>query len=373
MRAFHWILLAACLAAPGPWAAGAAAVPQAARASARVVAVGDIHGDLDAFTGILRRAALIDAGGHWSGGGATLVQVGDMIDRGPKSRGVMDFLMALQKDAARQGGRVVVLLGNHELMNIYGDLRYVTPGDYASYADAKSDGRREAAYRAWVQQYGGRAPRSKDEWMAAHPPGFVEQRAAFAPGGPYGKWLRSLPAVAEVGDSIFLHAGIGPGFATWSIDRMNRAVSREIRQFDDQKQALVNQHLALPFSTVLELVGVARAVAERHLDIAPDLPSFDDWVTVAADGLLWFRGYAEWPDAQTEPLVDQVLATEHASRIVVGHTPQPGTIKDRFDGKLFLIDTGMLHGYIDGGRPSALEIADGHVRAIYPDATVVLK
>jgi Calcineurin-like phosphoesterase len=373
MRRFLSVVVAAWVAAAGLLAAARPAAPAAAP-PARIVAVGDIHGDLDAFKGILQRAALLDAEGRWSGGAATLVQVGDMIDRGPKSRGVLDFLMALQKSAPRQGGRVIVLLGNHEAMNIYGDLRFVTPGDYASYTDAKSEDRRAAAYRDYAQLYGGDPPESKTDWMAAHPPGFVEQRAAFGPDGTYGKWLRQLPAVVKVGDSVFLHGGIGSELATWSIDKINQGVSHEIDRFDREKQELVDRHLALPFYTVYELVAVATAAAERHLDVATDLPSFDDWLlTVSPNGPLWFRGYAEWPDPVAGPLVDQVLGTEHAARIVVGHTTLPGTIKARFDGKLYLIDTGMLHGYIEGGRPSALQIEGSHVRAIYPDATEVLK
>src|SRR5436189_292071 len=82
----------------------------------RLVAVGDIHGDLDAFTGILQRARLVDPMRRWTGGQTVLVQTGDFLDRGPNARGVMDLLMSLQKDAPRQGGRVDVLMGNHEAM-----------------------------------------------------------------------------------------------------------------------------------------------------------------------------------------------------------------------------------------------------------------
>src|SRR5215510_7491369 len=107
----------------------------------RLVAIGDIHGDLDALVGILKRASLIDSNLRWSGRDAILVQTGDFLDRGPKTRGVMDLLMQLQKDAPRQNGRVIILLGNHEAMNIFGDLRFVTAADYSSYADDKSERR----------------------------------------------------------------------------------------------------------------------------------------------------------------------------------------------------------------------------------------
>src|SRR5215467_12681021 len=118
--------------------------------AARVVAIADIHGDLDDFVMILQRASLVDANRHWSGRNTTLVQTGDMVDRGPKSRAVLDLLMQLQKEAPRQNGRVIVLLGNHEVSNMYGDLRYVTPDDYASYADDKSERRRKSAYKTYL-------------------------------------------------------------------------------------------------------------------------------------------------------------------------------------------------------------------------------
>ena len=98
------------------------------RTSPRVVAVGDIHGDFSSLVTILQHAGIIDDQHRWTGGNTTLVQTGDFLDRGPKARDVMDLLMGLEKQAAKQGGEVVVLLGNHEIMNLVGDLRFV-PSD----------------------------------------------------------------------------------------------------------------------------------------------------------------------------------------------------------------------------------------------------
>ncbi len=113
----------------GPALAGQDKAPTEAAAANSVVAIGDVHGDFDDFVTILQKAGLIDEQHHWTGGKTTFVQVGDLLDRGPKPRDVMDLMMSLEKEAPKAGGRIVGLLGNHEMMNIMGDLRYVTPAE----------------------------------------------------------------------------------------------------------------------------------------------------------------------------------------------------------------------------------------------------
>ncbi len=371
-RLVRAVLLAFAVVAAG-WLT-ASPVHMAAAPARRLVAIGDIHGDLDAFIAILKRASLIDDSLKWTGGSATLVQVGDMIDRGPKSRGVLDFVMALQKDARRTDGRVIVLLGNHEVLNMFGDLRYVMPSDYASYAGPDAEKRRDQAYDDYVRLAGNASPAmSRDEWMAAHPPGFVEQREALGPEGKYGKWLRSLPTVAKVDDSLFLHGGISETFASWSVSRINDRVATEIKAFDDARAFLVNKKMLVPYPTLAEVLAAVGVAATRRMPEVDALTSFDNWLTIHENGPLWFRGYARLPDADAEPLATKVVAAMGVTRLVMGHTPEPGAIVQRFGDKVYLIDTGMLHGYVEGGQASALEIADGHVRAIYPDSTKTLK
>ncbi|HSW40304.1 MAG TPA: metallophosphoesterase [Acidobacteriota bacterium] len=83
--------------------------------STAIVAVGDVHGELNALREILRHAGILGDQDQWIGGSAILVQTGDIIDRGPDSLGVYKLLEKLQFEAARTGGAVVRLLGNHEL------------------------------------------------------------------------------------------------------------------------------------------------------------------------------------------------------------------------------------------------------------------
>src|SRR5687768_1332444 len=95
-----------------------AASPLSAQSSpGRIVAVGDLHGDFAVWTAIARDAGLIDAKGRWAGGTTILVQAGDITDRGPDSLKIIRQLQKLQKEAAGVGGKVIVLIGNHEAMN----------------------------------------------------------------------------------------------------------------------------------------------------------------------------------------------------------------------------------------------------------------
>jgi len=382
------VLVSAVLAWAGP--AKAPAEPPES-----VVAIADVHNAFDDFVAILRHTGLIDKQNHWTGGKTTFVQVGDLLDRGPKPREVMDLMMALEKEAAQASGRVVSLLGNHEVMNIMGDLRYVIPGNYASFADGNSEKRQKAAYDEYVKWKGSHAsllaelPQPMElteaEWMARHPAGFIEQREAFGPKGEYGEWLRGHDAVAEIDGVIFLHGGIHPDLANTKPDAMNKRIHDEMKAFDASEQYLQNEKLILPFFTLQEINSVLQAEVvaelksrvlandERQAKVLQFL-RHEDWFSVRVNGPLWFRGYDQWSDEEGAPQVSKLLERYKATHLVVGHTVQKGgRIRPRFGNKVFLIDTGMLSSYYPGGRASALEICgDGKFIAVYLDQQVVL-
>jgi hypothetical protein len=389
-------LLGACLAAAFLLAAAAAT------AAPRVVAVGDVHGDLAAFKAILAEAGVLDAKGAWAGGDTVLVQVGDLIDRGPRMRATLDFVMDLEEAAAKQGGRVVSLLGNHEVMNMTGDLRYVAPANYAEFADAGSEKRRDEAWNEVRELRKRRArelgepeppsgPEAREAWFQAHPPGFLERDEAFGPNGRYGRWLRARPACFVAQETAFVHAGLAPAFAGVSLEEINRRVHESLAAFDADEKLFVEQGLILPF---FDLGEMSRAVEEElhALDAraassaSPEQAGKDgaapagdaarrkvyerfldwgSWIINAPDGPLWFRGYSQWSDAEGNAEMPRILKSAGVERFVVGHTVQPnGRIRARFDGAVFLIDTGMLASHFRG-RASALEIVDGIVSAIY--------
>ena len=330
-----------------------------------LIAIGDVHGDFDDFCFLLKRVGLVDAQHHWTGGNTTLVQTGDLIDRGPKGREVMDLFISMEKEATKAGGQVVPLLGNHEVMNILGDLRYVSPENYAVFADSESAKRRKAAYQEYAAWYTSHAellaahkqpalPATEEEWMAKHPAGYLEYREALSPDGNYGKWLRHHAAVAKIGGVILLHGGIHPNLITLSLEQINSRIQEEIEEFDKTKQDLVSRKLILPFFTIQEIVVAVEAqlFADRTVKTEQDaeyqarlvrLLGFNNWLCMRDDGPLWFRGYDQWSEEEGAPQVERVLAAYDAGHIVVAHTVQKAAhIRCRFGGKVFLIDTGML-------------------------------
>jgi hypothetical protein len=307
----------------------------------------------------------------------------------------MDLMMALEKEAGQAGGRVVSLLGNHEMMNMMGDLRYVTPVNYASFADSNSEKRQKSAYDEYVKWRNKHAALiaelsqpmelTEAEWMARHPLGFVEQREAFSPKGEYGKWLRGHNALAQIGEEIFLHGGIHPDLAKMKVDALNSRIRDEIKAFDEVKQYLQDEGVILPFFNLQEITNATQAevIAERK-SLVPaseerqakilEFLKYGEWLSVKPVGPLWFRGYDQWSDEEGTAEIGKILEAYKVAHIVVGHTVQRGArIRPRFGDKVFLIDTGMLSSYYPGGRASALEICgDARFTAKFMDEQIVL-
>ena len=348
----------------------------------RIVAIGDVHGADVAFVSILQRAGLIDSQRKWTGGPAVLVQTGDFMDRGTGDRAVMDLLMTLEAQATEAGGRVQTLLGNHEVMNLVGENKDVAPEVFQSFADDRSESRREQGFQAEAKISRDHSL-DKAAWLAAHPPGFIEYHEALKPNAPYGKWLRSKPIVAEIDGTVFMHAGINPDVTTDSLDNINRRVRRELTEWDDGVRWLEQHDLVLPFSKLSEVVGAAQAelarfVAKRKKDSVSDddiaaakillpLANIGSSSLLHAEGPLWFRGYSTWTDEEGAGRIAALLRKYHVKRFVTAHTPQlPGHITTRFGGTVFLIDTGMLDGrFFPGGRPGALEIVGDGATPLY--------
>lgn len=306
-------------------------------APARIVAVGDLHGDYTAWIDVARAAGLIDRSNRWAGGAATLVQLGDIVDRGPDSLKIIRHLQQLSREAPRSGGRVVVILGNHEAMNVLGDLRYVTPGEYAAFATGQSAARREAYFaqnrdRILADYRKVKSKLSEDEirlaWLGKTPLGWVEHREAWAPKGELGQWASRSPAIARIGDTLFVHGGISIETAGDPIERVNREVAKAMAAADDRPDSPLNNPLGpLWYRGLIATDRDAEALRKAK------------------------QYHAAIPPAQE---VDRVLARYGAKRIVVGHTPAKRPIGILYGGKLARIDTAISRFY--GGPLTWLEI-----------------
>jgi hypothetical protein len=353
-------------------------------AGGRVVAIGDVHGSYEGLVSILQEVCLIDEENHWIGGDATLIQTGDLFDRGFHVRDVLDLLMRLQNEAAAAGGKVEVLLGNHEGMNLTTFYRDVNPKVYDTFVDAKSEKRRKSGYRDFkvywrfrAEAMGAGAPHFTDEteekWMAAHPPGWLEYTEALGPKGHYGKWLRQRPVAVLIDGVLFIHAGLSPALAGLSIEDINARVAEELELYDRARKSMIRNHLVQPTADLNALVAAYRAQSEPHPAFA-ELDNVDSWFLRAEEGPVWFRGAARWDEDTHGGQMSNLLAAVGAEKMVVGHSPRrDGHIEVRFGGSVFLIDTGMLSSHYTGGRPSALVIEGGVFTAVYPEETEVLE
>jgi hypothetical protein len=353
----------------------------------RIVAIGDIHGSFSGLVGILQTAGLINENLDWVGGDALLAQTGDMLDRGSDVKKVMDLLMRLEIQAKQAGGRVQVMLGNHEVMNLLNQFPpdYVTPEICSTFSDASSVATRDSAYESW-SEWRKRFPAleavTKEQWMERHPLGFFEYQKAIGPDGKYGKWLRGLPLVARIQDTIFMHAGISAGYADLSVKELNKRLTNEVKTIDQLRRRLLDQRLILSFFSLGE-INEAIGLRAQQLNADPDAGNLEErqllfttWKEIegmqwlaAEDGPLWYRGYSRLPDPELQELFDVLKKSYKVDRFVVGHTPiRSATIKSRLDGRFFLIDTGMLVSHYNG-RASALLIEGDAVTQIYATAS----
>jgi len=295
---------------------------------ARIVAIGDIHGDYDQLVSLLQTAEVIDGKNKWIGGKTHLVQDGDVLDRGPDSRKAMDLLMELEPQALKAGGRVDALLGNHETMNLYGDLRYVPAEEFESYRTTKSLQMRNKLADVMLEDLKrkGTPPADEDAYRKTfdqeHPLGFVERTQAFSPRGPYGRWLRQHNAIIKINDTVFLHGGISPKYADASIHEINETIRAELEDFSKLQNGMTT----------------------------------DD------NGPLWYRGLADGPESPLAEHVDRVLAKLGAKHLVIAHTVRP-IILPRFGGKVIPIDVGLSKVY--GGPPDVLIIEGSKYYSLY--------
>ena len=344
----------------------------------RVVAVGDVHGAYGALVTTLQKAGVIDEQAHWIGGKTHLVSTGDLLDRGAESRRAMDLMMRLEHEAPKAGGRVHQLLGNHEVMNLNGDLRYVADEEYAAFMDMESADEREF----WYQQFRQRKPADSDEatvrWEFDEktPPGFFGHRRAFREDGVYGKWLLTKPFMIVINDVAFAHGGFPPYVAEYGLAGVNGVLKDDLKGYVQTAEMLYEMGVLSPVDRFKEipmllteqpetgqLEGAATTTALRLLD-------FGSSPLHTPIGPTWYRGTAACSALVEGDSLQAVLDEIGASRVVIGHTVTiTRRVQQRMNGRVIEIDTGMLRENY-GGSGNVLVIDDGELSVVNEDGTV---
>jgi hypothetical protein len=267
------------------------------------VAIGDLHGDLDATRRALRLAGAIDTDDQWVGGSLMVVQTGDAIDRGDDDREVLELLARLRREAPREGGTFLPLLGNHELFNVTGRFTYVSTAGFAGFA--------ELAPAA--------TPPEAPAGLSAD---VLGRWTAFRPGGPMARELALRLLVAVIGDTVFAHGGVLPAHVEYGLERLDAEVSAWLSG---------------------DIAEAPAAAMER-------------------EGILTTRCYAEGEEAAFCATLDEVLAAIPAQRMVIGHTIQKDGITSACNGRLWRIDVGMSKVF--GGPIQVLELGSRQTRVL---------
>lgn len=335
----------------------------------RVVAISDVHGAYDAMVATLQGVDVLDADLDWAGGTTHLVIVGDIVDRGPRSRDAMDLLMRLEEEAQAAGGYVHVLIGNHESMNMLGDMRYVSKEEYQAFAGEETAEQRNRWFRSYLRRQA--MPRDeaalRDKFNSTFPAGYFALREAFGADGKYGKWLLTKPIIAVINGTAFVHGGLSPMVTEHGLDGINRTLQGELAAYVRALDTLIEAEVILPTDNSYDYADIVTKYA----------PALDDSKTVLAairtiqkldranllttSGPLWYRANVGCGGVIERHRLDASLAAIGAQRVVIGHTPTPTRrILQRFDGRLVEIDTGMLSTYYQGSG-NALEIVGDQV------------
>jgi len=301
----------------------------------RIVAIGDLHGDYENYLEVLRIAGLIDKKGKWSGGKAHLVQTGDIPDRGPDSIKIIKHISKLAKQAKKKGGRVHSLIGNHEAMNVYGDLRYVHPGEFEAFVNRNSATLRDRYFEVYMQNREAQDPEGfaalpenyREQWNLKFPLGWVEHRQAWDPAwnpeGEIATWVLERKVSIKINDTIFLHGGISGYYCQNSLESITEKAHASLGHYDPKSPGIIEDEF----------------------------------------GPLWYRGLSGVEPHALPATVDAILEHQGVRHIVVGHTPTRGVIWPRYDAKVVMIDTGISSAY--GGHLGYLEITSDGLFAGY--------
>lgn len=325
----------------------------------RLVAIGDVHGDFPAAMKALEIAGVMDNKGEWIGKNTVVVQVGDVMDRGDAELAIFTKFLRLKKKAMKEGGDVIVMNGNHEIMNVMGDFRYATNGAYlecgtylkkmkekeessgsgdkgsSSANSNKENASPDSNSTNESSNESEKSPLKKasEQFQNEDPviQGVRARRELFQPGGAFAMKLSKHPTVLQVGDTIFAHAGVNQSHVKYGFDRINREVS---------------------------------------LWMQGKIKNPPDYI-VESEGVVWTREYGgkdagvKYEAEACRRLKSALALTSdpEAKRLVIGHTPQTTGVNSGCKGAVWRVDVGASRG-IYGGTVEVLEIKGSRVRVL---------
>lgn len=342
--------------------------------SERVVAFGDVHGAHSELMALLRELGMVDTQGDWIGGKSQLVSLGDLIDRGPGSRDVVELMIKLDRQATQAGGAVHMVLGNHEVMVMSGDLRYVSLPEFEAFAADESPQEREQMFQEY-QRFNKNLD-AKDLEVAfdrEYPLGYLGLRKAYSPDGELGQWLLQQALVLKVNDRVYTHGGISDDYSGKSIDSINRELKEELNQYLNsvallRKAAIlpwhIDYHHQLSFlnARVEEFVEQKPRKRPDWFDAVQTIFEAQKYKIFSAQSPTWYRGTSLCHPLVESVNIERFLKRAGARQLIVGHTPTRGDVLERMDGLSIRLDTGMLKN-VYKGQAAALVIT--------PDQTYV--
>lgn len=322
----------------------------------RIVAIGDLHGAYIHFLEILTGTGLIDENLNWKGGKTHLVQIGDVLDRGDHPKEIFNLAIKLEKQAEAAGGKVHMMIGNHEEMNLantaFDREGYVTVEQFKQFIPEKLRLKKEKKFR---RKAGSRSSANstsngdfKDEW---------EEMINKFIGAPrssdrisylrnlsemYGDWILGHNVVIKINDIVFVHGGISEEFSKKPLKWINETFRNEL---DDIRMAIIRNQ-------------------------PPKINSYDREIYNFGEGPLWYRALASEESDEFDDDVDRILGNLQASHIIIAHTPHTVDEKEmsKYDGKVWVIDTGIADYYKPiGGHNSALIYENGKF-TIWPES-----
>ena len=212
----------------------------------RLIAIGDLHGDLRVTLIALKLAGVISKdifpynvqNIQWTGGSTWIVQLGDQIDRCRPDNWVknciedlsdvvedegnnmmiIQIFQKLDAQAKKVGGRVLGMIGNHELMNIDRDFRYVSPQEFLEFVPPNE--------------------RHKKKTDDGYPYGYYHRLKVFERGGNIAKhYALQKKSITIVGKNLFIHGGLSHDLATkYSLHEMNEIVKKWLLKKSNTKE-----------------------------------------------------------------------------------------------------------------------------------------